>query len=608
MDYFKHSLIFSSNLSDFNFLYKKLKKDYKYKSECYKAINFGEIPSLTISDNLLDNIKSDIHFLDYNITFQDIFSKLKILDKINEISSLEYKCPNCSSKLVQTNLDYFSNVIFKSYFNDVIALGIYDKEHSKIDIKSLLKQNIFHIIYNNKLYDIDELEKIDIKNYYHVLHKISVKDIAKLKEKLNDIYLKLKKDNLNIFVFSLSKNKLETFNLENNYICSNCLFETKDIKLEDARNVYYKNLNLHSILNTPFKELILKCENKEIKNILETLIFYDLGNFCFNSKIEDYNLSYILNYIYIKSKLNIDDILILETPLSFINKNTLENILKELKSYSTIIFENCEDIFNFNFDKVYKLSDGVKKSFSKEAKNSTLIKNKVNIFLKRDIDSIVKDVLENIESSKNNGLIADFSKVITIDPVFSKDTTIINALNIFSKINDIFLNTTDAKVLGLTRKDFLLKTSNQKLCQKCFGKGKIKEFNDIYKDCYKCNGSFFNEEILNLKFKNLSLKEVYNLNLKEALSFFDGFFKITEPLRLLVNLGVKDFKLNSSTLLLTSDIVNLINICSNFDRLQNSNLYIIKNAFSFLSISQKLRFIDVMQDYIKTDTIIVETV
>ena len=69
-----------------------------------------------------------------------------------------------------------------------------------------------------------------------------------------------------------------------------------------------------------------------------------------------------------------------------------------------------------------------------------------------------------------------------------------------------------------------------------------------------------------------------------------------------------ELRLNFQTDNLTSNIINTINIFSNFNELQNSNLYIIKNAFSFLSNSQKLRFIEILESSIENNTIILEAI
>ena len=146
------------------------------------------------------------------------------------------------------------------------------------------------------------------------------------------------------------------------------------------------------------------------------------------------------------------------------------------------------------------------------------------------------------------------------------------------------------------------------MCKICQGKGKIKEIEGIYKICPKCNGNLFNNTILNLKFKNVTLKEVYNFNITEASEFFKNFKKIYYQIDLLNKMKLGELRLNFQTDNLTSNVINTINIFSNFNELQNSNLYIIKNAFSFLSNSQKLRFIDILESSIENNTIILEAI
>ena len=330
---------------------------------------------------------------------------------------------------------------------------------------------------------------------------------------------------------------------------------------------------------------------------------FALESLNFLSQINNLTLSYILNYIDIKNKINKNDILIIQNPLSFIERKYLEQILKELKNISIIIFENNNDIFSLNFDKVYNLTKHTDSNLIIKQRNSvklqtTITKNKVNIISYKNLENI-------INLAKESNL---YKKVNIIYPLFFKSTTLMNLLDIFSKINDIFLQTTDAKVIGLQKKDFFLKTSNKYLCKICQGKGKIKEIEGIYKICPKCNGNLFNNTILNLKFKNVTLKEVYNFNITEASEFFKNFKKIYYQIDLLNKMQLGELRLNFQTDNLTSNIINIINIFSNFNELQNSNLYIIKNAFSFLSNSQKLRFIEILESSIENNTIILEAI
>ena len=607
-EYNQHSLIFSSKLKETCFLYENFKKKYIFDNENYKQIQNGAIPKLNTQKRILNNIKNNIYFLDCQDDSQNIFSKLNIMEKLsNSNDNLSFICPECGHKLVKNDDTFLLETIFNEFKNDKIAVGCSTKKQDKINIKELIKSGVFNIIHDNKFYDIDEIKEENISNYYVVSENFILNDKIASKENLTKLFYSLKAEDKNIFIFSLTKGVFKEFNVKDEYICKNChgYFNNKLLANSSSNkvNVYINNINLDYILNTKFSTLITDNKLKSLTNILNDLVVLGLKDSCFNNAIKNVNTSFVLNFIEIKNKITANDIIVIQNPLSFVNKETLQNMLNTFKNYSVIIFENNEAILSLNFNKKYSLTNNkIDLKYSNYCVNK-LSKNRVNIILKNNLNNILNDNTN------------EFLKTITISPLFHKNTTLSNALNIFSKINDIFLQTVDAKKYGISKKDFLLKSNNKYLCSYCKGKGIVKEFNENYKTCPKCLGNLFNDTLLSLKFKNLTLKEVYNLKLSEALEFFKSFYKIFNPLKMLLDMlecqdleEFKDIKLNSRTNDLPNNLINLINIFSNFDRLQNSNLFIIENAFSFLSNSEKIRFINILENYIKTNTIILEAI
>ena len=612
-EYHKHSLLFSSKLNDTFFLYKNLKNYTLIKNENYKLINFGIIPPLSINSQI-NNFYSNIYCLDYQNDSFNILNKFNVLNEIlKNDPALSYKCPKRGHILEKNSTQSLTKNIFDNYQGDIIAIGENKCITDNINVKELIKKGIFNIIYNDSIMDIDDINTKEINNFYIVKNKISLSNFTTFKNQFNSILNDYKNQTNDFFIFSTKNNNFKIYNINDKFICRNCSYEfdfptskynfNKNSDLNSLSNIFYNNISLSSLFNDPFNILISKIENIRIKNLLANFINFGLESLNFLSQINNLTLSYILNYIDIKNKINKNDILIIQNPLSFIERKYLEQILKELKNISIIIFENNNDIFSLNFDKVYNLTKHTDSNLIIKQRNSvklqtTITKNKVNIISYKNLENI-------INLAKESNL---YKKVNIIYPLFFKSTTLMNLLDIFSKINDIFLQTTDAKVIGLQKKDFFLKTSNKYLCKICQGKGKIKEIEGIYKICPKCNGNLFNDTILNLKFKNVTLKEVYNFNITEASEFFKNFKKIYYQIDLINKMKLGELRLNFQTDNLTSNIINTINIFSNFNELQNSNLYIIKNAFSFLSNSQKLRFIDILESSIENNTIILEAI
>lgn len=607
-----HSLLFSEKLEDTYFLYEQLKNIQKNKKENYKQINLGLIPPINLNSNQINTFQANIHFLDYKNLQENIFNKLQILDKIfDKLEVYPQKCPQCNNKLTKSDLTLFSKNIINSYVDDTIAIGTYEIHEGIINIKQLLKNEIFNIISDNKLIDIDEIKDAAQNDYLYVTGKFLISDTITIFEQLKNTFQKLFKYNQKIFIFSIKNQELKIYDLNNRFICTKCHYETNlnnisefsknfiknniEDNLESISNICFNGITLDKFLTTPFESLISQITDLKFKNILASLISLGLGDLCFLSKIKNLTTNYILNYIKIKDIANKNELIIIQNPLSFITSQILKNILDNFNNYTVIVFENNCDIFSLKFNTIYNQPKNVKISHN-------LGKNTDRILLK-NINVMKSNLVESILSNPPK----DFKKDIIIEPVFTKNTILACALDIFKDINNIFQKTVDAKILGLSKKDFLL-NNNKYLCKKCLGKGKIKVFNELYRTCPTCNGNLFNKTILNLKFKELSLNDVYNLNLTDANSYFSGFIKITKPISYLIKLGLSNLKLNSSTDYMTPDIINQINIISNFSKLSEDNLYIIKNSFSFLSNSKKIRFINIIEEIFKNNTIILESI
>lgn len=615
-------LVFSNKLEDMYFLYNNLKEEVKLKSENYKLLNQGKIPPLFTRSTLLTSTNTKAHFLDYKNTSEYFFEKFNILDFIlNDSSSISLTCPKCKNSLTKHDYKDLSKELFLLFENKNVVIGENIKQSTKINAKELLKKGIFNIIYNNKLLDVDDIKDTNISNYLLSDEKFCLNNLKEFEDKLGK-YVKNGKNDIFIFVINsdYKNERLNTFSLETSYICQACKEVFKDpyketddsflnlasLKSDIINNtcklneIFFDGISLYDLFTTPFNKLAQKVKNIKIKNLIDDLISYELEDFCFLSKIDNVNISFLLNFILIKNNVKDSDIVFIQNPLSFLNIKDFNEVINDLKHALIIVFENCEDILSCSFNKIYNLTNSKEETLNLTFENESIKKNTVNI-------------TQFKINKKQTYDLSCFKKVTVINPVFYQSTILANALNIFNDINNIFLQTTDAKILGLTKKDFLLKSTNSHLCKTCLGKGRVKNnFDNNFNVCQKCEGYIFDGTILNLRFKNITYKDMLNFNIKEAKDFFSSFLKISKPLNFLYDflfdMEIKDYTLRTNQDYLTSDIINVINIASNFNKLQDNSLYIIKNAFSFLSNFQKLRLLDTLKKYLKDGTIILEAI
>lgn len=615
----EHVLFYSENLTPLYLLFNDIKESFNTKNSDYKKILKGHIPDLSLSNNINVDFKNNIFSLTYDNNFDNtIFESLNIISIFKDDFLASFAvCPKCKEKLKETSIEDISKNILKDFNNSLIAIGTLNYHNEIINIKELIKKNIYYIISNNQILELDEIINTDIKNYLLVDKKISANNSSEI----IDFLSKIKKTKNDFFIFTLNENKLYTFNFSESLSCPKCkekfpcqnyvsleYLKNAFKNLSDiTKNLYFENITIKDLLTTPFNNLISLIKNRALHNILKLLINYNLGENTFLSTAKEFETGYILNYIKIKQTLTKNDIVCIQNPLSFLSDKIFKNLLNELNGNSVIVFENNQSILQYSFKNIFYLDENITKEKEKSYQeiNKTINKN-FNITLpiiKNKINVLSSDLLEKYLSTEN------FSneKIIIMCPLFQKDTFLASTIDIFDTLRDILLKTTDAKKLGLTKKDFFIKASNKYLCQTCLGKGNIKNLLNVEETCPKCNGNLFDDKILNLKFKDISFREILNLSVLDAINFFSGFLKIQKKLKFLSDLNFNKLTLNCPCEKLPPNIINMLNISKKINLLDKNLIFIIKNAFAFLSNKEKVRFINAIMKNFNNCTIILES-
>jgi excinuclease ABC subunit A len=138
----------------------------------------------------------------------------------------------------------------------------------------------------------------------------------------------------------------------------------------------------------------------------------------------------------------------------------------------------------------------------------------------------------------------NLDKVIRIDQSPIGRTPRSNAATytgVFTDIRELFAVTPDAKIRGykLGRFSFNVKGGR---CETCGGAGvKIIEMNflpDVEIRCESCNGARYNRETLAVKYKGLSIAEVLDLQIRDAVQFFSNIPSIYRKISVLNEIGL----------------------------------------------------------------------
>jgi excinuclease ABC, A subunit len=120
---------------------------------------------------------------------------------------------------------------------------------------------------------------------------------------------------------------------------------------------------------------------------------------------------------------------------------------------------------------------------------------------------------------------------------------------VFDDIRDVFTETKEAKIRGYDKGRFSFNVKGGR-CEACWGDG-VKKIEmhflpDVYVPCEICNGTRYNSETLQIKFKDKNIHDVLEMRTDEALNFFENFPKIKNKLSMLYDVGLSYVKLGQS--------------------------------------------------------------
>lgn len=124
---------------------------------------------------------------------------------------------------------------------------------------------------------------------------------------------------------------------------------------------------------------------------------------------------------------------------------------------------------------------------------------------------------------------------------------------VFDEIRKLFASLPESMIRGYQPGRFSFNVKGGR-CETCQGAGiRAIEMNflpDVYVPCETCNGQRYNRETLEVRFKGKSINDVLNLNISQAVDFFENIPSIVQKIRTLqeVGLGYITLGQNSTTL------------------------------------------------------------
>lgn len=183
-------------------------------------------------------------------------------------------------------------------------------------------------------------------------------------------------------------------------------------------------------------------------------------------------------------------------------------------------------------------------------------------------------------------------------------------VGVFDDIRDLYAQTKEAKLLGFTKSQFSFNVKGGR-CEACQGDG-IRKISmhflpDIYVDCDVCHGKRYNEETLQVKYRDKTIADVLEMTVEEGIEFFSSISKIRHKLQTLSDVGLSYIKLGQSATTLSGGEAQRVKLASELQKKPTGKtVFILDEPTTGLHSSDVRKLIEVLQRLVDTgNTVIV---
>ncbi len=136
-------------------------------------------------------------------------------------------------------------------------------------------------------------------------------------------------------------------------------------------------------------------------------------------------------------------------------------------------------------------------------------------------------------------------------------------------------------------------------CEACRGHGQKKiEMHflpDVWVTCQECKGARYNRHTLEITYKGKNIAETLDMDVQEALSFFEAFPAITRVMQTLHDVGLDYVKLGQSATTLSGGEAQRVKLAKELGRVATGDtLYILDEPTTGLHFADIQRLLDVL--------------
>ena len=179
----------------------------------------------------------------------------------------------------------------------------------------------------------------------------------------------------------------------------------------------------------------------------------------------------------------------------------------------------------------------------------------------------------------------------------------------FTQIRDWFAGLPEAQARGYKPGRFSFNVKGGR-CEACQGDGLLKiEMHflpDVYVTCDVCHGARYNRETLEVKFKGLSIADVLNMTVEDAVEFFKAVPPIRDKMAMLQEVGLGYVKVGQQATTLSGGEAQRVKLAKELSRRATGNtLYILDEPTTGLHFEDVRKLLEVLHALVEQGNTVV---
>ena len=181
---------------------------------------------------------------------------------------------------------------------------------------------------------------------------------------------------------------------------------------------------------------------------------------------------------------------------------------------------------------------------------------------------------------------------------------------LFTPIRDLFSDTKESRMRGYRSGRFSFNVKGGR-CEKCAGDGVIQvEMNflpDVYITCDECHGKRYNQQALEIRYKDKNISDVLEMTVDEAKIFFANLPQIHKKLETLSQVGLGYMRLGQNATTLSGGEAQRVKLATELSRASTGRtLYLLDEPTTGLHFADIKRLIHVLNKLVeKGNTVVV---